>query len=67
MPEFIYGITHYCLEEGHIKLLGDLYQKQNKVKFLINSMHHHGGHFVGDKIAQKILQSGFYWPTLFRD
>ena len=27
----------------------------------------YGGHFEGDKTAQKILQSGFYWPTLFRD
>ena len=27
----------------------------------------YGGHFTGDKIAQKILQSGFYWPTLFKD
>ena len=26
----------------------------------------YGGHFVGDKIAQKILQSGFYWPTIFK-
>ena len=27
----------------------------------------HGDHFAGDKTAQKILQSRFYWPTLFRD
>ena len=27
----------------------------------------YGGHFAGDKTAQKILQSGFYWPTLFKD
>ena len=27
----------------------------------------YGGHFVGDKTAQKILQSGFYWPTIFKD
>ena len=27
----------------------------------------YGGHFVGDITAQKILQFGFYWPTLFRD
>ena len=27
----------------------------------------YGGHFVGDKTAKKILQSGFYWPTLFKD
>ena len=27
----------------------------------------YGGHFAGDKIAHKILQSGFYWPTIFKD
>ena len=27
----------------------------------------YGVHFAGDKTAQKILQSGFYWPTLFKD
>ena len=27
----------------------------------------YGGHFAEDKTAQKILQSGFYWPTLFKD
>ena len=27
----------------------------------------YGGHFAGDKKAQKILQSEFYWPTLFKD
>ena len=26
----------------------------------------YGGHFTGDKTTQKILQSGFYWPTLFK-
>ena len=26
-----------------------------------------GGHFAGDIITHKILQSGFYWPTLFKD
>ena len=27
----------------------------------------YGGHFSGAKTAHKILQSGFYWPTIFRD
>ena len=27
----------------------------------------YGGHFAGDKTTHKILQSGFYWPTLFKD
>ena len=26
----------------------------------------YGGHFARDKTTQKILQSGFYWPTLFK-
>ena len=25
------------------------------------------GHFSGKKTAAKVLQSGFYWPMLFRD
>ena len=27
----------------------------------------YGGHFIGDRTTHKILQSGFYWPTLFND
>ena len=27
----------------------------------------YGGPFSGERTAHKILQSGFYWPTLFRD
>ena len=27
----------------------------------------YGGHFAEDRIAQKILQSDFYWPILFKD
>jgi hypothetical protein len=26
-----------------------------------------GGHFGGDTTAHKVLRSGYYWPTLFRD
>src|SRR5215216_3637899 len=27
----------------------------------------YGGHHAGDRTAHKILQSRFYWPTLFKD
>ena len=27
----------------------------------------YGGHFLGERLAHKILQSGFYWPTILRD
>ena len=26
-----------------------------------------GGHFGATKMASKVLQSGFWWPTLFKD
>ena len=41
MPEFTYGMIHFCLEEGKIRSLEDVYQKLNKVKFWIDVMHHH--------------------------
>ncbi|RVW23417.1 putative mitochondrial protein [Vitis vinifera] len=34
------------------------------------SLHHEsacGGHFASQKIAMKVLQSGFCWPSLFKD
>ena len=36
---------------------------------ILNECHasQYGGHFSGERTAHKILQSGFYWPTLFRD
>ena len=27
----------------------------------------YGGHFAGNRTTQNILQSVFYWPTLFKD
>ena len=41
IPEYIYGMTHCCLEEGQIRSLEDVCQKMSKVKLLINVMHHH--------------------------
>jgi hypothetical protein len=26
-----------------------------------------GGHFVDKRTSYKILQTGYYWPTIFRD
>ena len=38
---YIYGMTHYCLEEGQIKSSDDVCQKMSKVELLINVMHQH--------------------------
>ena len=37
-----------------------------------NIIHHchssaYGGHFGAQRTAVKVLQSGFFWPTLFKD
>ena len=36
---------------------------------IVNECHAstYGGHFSGEGTDHKILQSGFYWPTIFRD
>ncbi|PIN20699.1 DNA-directed DNA polymerase [Handroanthus impetiginosus] len=38
--------------------------------YLVGTKYHaspYGGHFQGDRSAAKALQSGFYWPNLFKD
>ena len=42
---------------------------EHEVDSMISFCHAHacGGHFGAKKTAAKILQSGFYWPTLFKD
>ena len=41
----------------------------NEFMSIINFCHSEacGGHFPAKKTTAKILQSGFYWPTLFKD
>ncbi|PKA47724.1 RNA-directed DNA polymerase like [Apostasia shenzhenica] len=41
----------------------------NEIKIILNFCHSLacGGHFSAKKTACKVLQSGFYWPSLFKD
>ena len=43
--------------------------QENEQGKILNECHAspYGGHFSGERTAHKILQSGFYWPTIFRD
>ncbi|PIN10844.1 DNA-directed DNA polymerase [Handroanthus impetiginosus] len=50
------NILRYCVPEVEIN---DILKQCHASPY--------GVHFQGDKIAAKILQSGFYWPTLFKD
>ncbi|XP_059441924.1 uncharacterized protein LOC132174256 [Corylus avellana] len=42
---------------------------ENDQQNVLSFCHDHacGGHFSSKKTAAKILQSGFYWPSIFRD
>ena len=42
---------------------------ENEQSKIMNECHAspYGGHFSGERTAHKMLQSGFYWPTIFRD
>ena len=41
MLGFIYGMAHCFLEEEQIISSEDVYQRQNRLEFWINVMHHH--------------------------
>ena len=45
------------------------YVPEDEMNSVLNQCHTLpcGGHFGGQRIAAKVLQSGFYWPSLFKD
>ena len=50
------GIIRRCVpEHEHQEIIKDCHASP------------YGGHHAGDRTAAKVLQSGFYWPTLFKD
>ena len=72
--KFFYDIRYYFWEEpqlfyvGADEIIRRCVPKEEQVHIL--SMCHLslcGGHFVSRKTGAKVLQSGFYWPTLFKD
>ncbi|KAH9685896.1 hypothetical protein KPL70_014155 [Citrus sinensis] len=42
---------------------------ENEIQNILSFCHEQacGGHFIAKKTATKVLQCGFYWPTIFRD
>ena len=41
----------------------------NEIKSILSFCHslECGGHFSGQRMTHKVLESGFYWPTLNKD
>ena len=71
--KFFYDLRHYFWDDPHLYKEGVdgiirhcvlEYEQEEILRKYHNSPY--GGHHDGDKTAHKVLQSGFYWPTLFK-
>ena len=72
--KFLTDIKKYCFDDPYLfKYFPDQIMRRcvpNEEQVRILTFCHSeacGGHFSARKTADKILQAGFYWPTLFKD
>lgn len=72
--KFLHDVTHYFWDETYLFWryadgVIRCYVPDVEVLSILEACHasHIGGHHAGDHTAQKVLQSGYYLPTLFRD
>nr|XP_009791098.1 PREDICTED: uncharacterized protein LOC104238442 [Nicotiana sylvestris] len=71
---FLHDVRLYMWDEPFLyRLCADQLMRrcvpEEEMSAILHSCHasSYGGHHGGDRIAQKRLQLGFYWPRLFRD
>ena len=71
---FFYDLRHYFWDDpflykksvdGIIRRCVPEYEQQDIIRDCHASPY--GGHHAGQRTAAKVLQSDFYWPTLFKD
>ncbi|KAJ9562547.1 hypothetical protein OSB04_007707 [Centaurea solstitialis] len=72
--KFFHDVRHYLWDEPFLFKLGtdQILRRcipESEVAAILQQCHQapYGGHFGGQRTAAKVLQSGFYWPTLFKD
>src|SRR4051795_12375648 len=72
--KFFYDLRYYFWDEPHLYKEGvDGVMRrcvpEHEQGEILRKCHcsAYGGHHAGDRTAQKVLQSAFYWPTLFKD
>ena len=65
MLGFIYGMTHCFLENEQIRLLEDVYQRQNKPKLWINAIHHHMEDTLQETKQKKYFSSQIFIGQLY--
>ena len=71
---FFHQVKHLFWDESYLykKCLDQLLQRcvvEEEIKDILEHCHSSpcGGHFGGIRTATKVLQSGYYWPTIFKD
>nr|KYP47823.1 Transposon Ty3-I Gag-Pol polyprotein [Cajanus cajan] len=72
--KFLRDATYYVWDDPHLFKSGSdgLLRRcvsREEAKSILWHCHNspYGGHFNGERTAAKVLQAGFYWPTLFKD
>ncbi|KAJ9556763.1 hypothetical protein OSB04_011377 [Centaurea solstitialis] len=72
--KFFHDVRQYLWDEPYLFKLGtdQILRRcipEAEVAAILQQCHQapYGGHFGGQRTAAKVLQSGFYWPTLFKD
>ena len=72
--KFFSDVKHYLWEDPFLfKVCADGMIRRCVPEGEMNSILHHchdretGGHFGSTRTAAKVLESGFYWPNLFKD
>ena len=68
-----YDLRHYFWDDPHLYkgVVGVIRRRvhEHEQEQILRKCHSEAyrGHHAGDRSAHKVLQSGFYWPTLFKD
>lgn len=72
--KFLFDAKQYVWDEPYLFKMGidNLLRRcvtEDESKSILWHCHNspYGGHYSGQRTAAKVLQSGFYWPTLFKD
>ncbi|KAH9763243.1 hypothetical protein KPL70_001093 [Citrus sinensis] len=72
--KFLYDVRSYQWDDPHLyKLCSDQVIRRcaaaEEIPHILESCHAaaYGGHFSGHRTAAKVMQSGYYWPTIFKE
>ncbi|CAL1412644.1 unnamed protein product [Linum trigynum] len=72
--KFFYDLKHYFWEDPFLFRIGadGVIRRcvmEHKMGDILSQCHEGptGGHHGGNRTARKVVQSGFYWPSLFKD